>query len=155
MKSFNIQIISDKPIKQEGELVYRGQITIGDFKESFIMPLDSWTIEEYKQQWREGLERIKTHNSSCLIATLSGLKRDYPFIILWALYKENDTIFIQNKLLFDEIFEQISQGLPPFNSKTCYLYLLPRKTTSSSGNKISEWKTNLNAINEFLEQNKH
>jgi hypothetical protein len=152
MSNFNIQVISEKPETHNRRKYHRGRITIDDFTETFRMPYDSWTIDEYQQQWKEGLERIKTHNSSCLIATLSGLKKNYPFILLWVLYKEKNVIYIQNKLLFDEIFEEISQGLPPFSAETCYLYFGSREIINEDGDKLSEWKTDMNAINDFLEK---
>jgi hypothetical protein len=149
MKNFNIEVVSKKPKKINKELVYIGRITIGDFQENFHMPLDSWTVEEYKQQWKEGLERIKTHDSSCLIVTISRLKTN-PFIIVWLLYKVNNIIFIQNQLLVSEILKEIAIDLPPYDAKTCYQYVTPRETISEEdGRKISEWQINVSDIPEL------
>lgn len=148
MKNFNIEVISDKPKRIDNELVYIGKITIGDFQEKFHMPLDSWTIDEYKQQWKEGLERIKTHDSSCLIVTMSKQKTD-PFILIWVLYKVNNNIFIQNQLLVNEILKEISTDLPPYDEKTCYQYITPRETISEDGDKISEWQIDITDIPEL------
>jgi hypothetical protein len=41
-----------------------GRITIDDFTERFIMPLEYWSIEDYEKQWREGLDRIKIQDKS-------------------------------------------------------------------------------------------
>jgi hypothetical protein len=148
-KKFNIEVISKKPKIINKQLVYLGRITIEDLKETFYMPLNSWTIEEYKQQWKEGLERIKTHDSSCLIVTMSGLNKS-PWIELWILYKENNTIFIQNQYLFGEVFQERAIGLPPYDAKTCYLYVPPRETISEdNGRKISEWKIDISDIPEL------
>lgn len=72
MNSFNIEVISKKPETINGKKYYRGKITIGDFWESIFMSFDNWTIEEYKQQWKDGLERIKTHDTSCLVVCFAG-----------------------------------------------------------------------------------
>lgn len=149
MNNFNIEVLSKKPEKINKKMAYRGQITIGDFQETFIMLLDNWSVDEYKQQWREGLERIRTHDSSCLVASFGG-SQENPWIELWTLYKENNNIFIHNQYLFFEIFQERSKGLPPFDAKTCYLYIIsPRETVSEDGRKISEWTIDINDIPEI------
>lgn len=86
MKNFSIKVISKQPKKIAGNLCHSGEIIIGDYAEEFIISLDEWDIEQYKQQWKEGIERIKTHNSSCLIADITTLKTN-PRMNLWVLYK--------------------------------------------------------------------
>ena len=73
MKNFNIKILSKKPEKIDGLLSLWGQITIGNFTERFVIPLDSWSIDQYIQQWKEGLTHIKTHDVSCLVTAVQNL----------------------------------------------------------------------------------
>jgi hypothetical protein len=149
MKQFNIEVISKKPKLINKHLQSKGRITIGDLQETFYMHINSWTVEEYQQQWKEALERIKTHDTSCLIVTASRLNKD-PLIELWILYKENNSIFIQNHYLAGEVFQERAIGLPPFDIKTCYLYVPPRETISEDdGGKISEWKIDISDIPEL------
>ncbi len=148
IKNFNIEVISKKPETINNIKAYRGQITIGDLKETFYMALDMWTVDEYKQQWREAIERIKTHSFSCFVVKFAG-PIENPWIALWVLYKENNTVFVQNHCLFYEIFQERSKGLPPFDANTCYLYVTPRETITESGNKISEWNVDFRDILEF------
>lgn len=146
MQKFNIEIISKKPIIINGNKEYKGQITIGDFQENFYMSIDNWSVPDYKKQWKEGIERIKTHDSSCLVVNFAG-SIENPWIELWTLYREGETIFIHNQYLFYEVFQERSQGLPSFDSKSCYLYIaLPRQTVSESGRKISEWQTTIHDL---------
>lgn len=146
MKKFNIEVISKKPVIIDGFKRYRGQISIGDFKENFYMATDNWSITDYQKQWKEGLERIKTHDSSCLVVDFEG-PIDNPWVELWALYKEGETIFIHNRCLFYEAFQEVSKDLPPFDLTSCYLYIvLPRETIDEDGNKISEWQTTLHDL---------
>ena len=72
---FKFEVISKKPEMVEGVMSYWGQITVGDFSEKFVIPLDSWTLDEYLQQWREGLEHLKNHNISCLVIAAQNLKK--------------------------------------------------------------------------------
>lgn len=44
-----------------------GMITIKNFSKEFISPLKWWSCEDYKIQWAEGLKRILSHDTSCLI----------------------------------------------------------------------------------------
>lgn len=50
MNSFSIKIISRKLHIFYGIPSAIGRITIGDFSERFVMPLDCWTREDYKTQ---------------------------------------------------------------------------------------------------------
>ncbi len=146
MKNFNIEVISKKPETVNRKKYYRGRITVGDFTETFLMSFDNWTIDEYKEQWKEAIERIKTHDRSCLVADFTGLQEN-PWVELWVLYKENDMVFVQNHCFFDG-FHEIAKGLPLFDVKTCYLYVKPRETITD-GYKISEWKIDLKDVLEF------
>ncbi len=149
IKNFNIEVISKKAETIYRRKYYRGRITVGDFTETFIMSYDNWSIDEYKQQWKEGIERIKTHDSSCLVVCFEGTLKS-PRIVLWTLYKEESVIYIHNQYLFYEIFQERSKGLPPFDANSCYLYIiLPRETTTEDGDKISEWSVDLQDILEF------
>lgn len=56
MKQFDVKTITQTPEEIDGLLSYWGRITIGSFSERFVMPVDSWKLEQYKQQWKEGLK---------------------------------------------------------------------------------------------------
>lgn len=153
MKNFIIEVINEKPKKRYGLLSYEGRITIGDFIEKFLMPLDSWSLEKYKQQWQEGLERIKRHNSSCLVSSVQNLKSNHPSIEMWSLYKEEKTIFIINNLLIDETMEDRLLKLSEFNHTTCYQFIdLQRQTITEDGHKISTWQISVDDFYASLEQ---
>jgi hypothetical protein len=145
MQKLKIEIVNEKPKIIDNELGCKSQITIGDFKESFIMPLDSWTSKEYKRQWQEGLERIKQEDTSCLITAVRTLEKR-PRIELWILYKVGGMIFIQNHLLGGKIFKERAVNLPAFDTKTCYLYIPPRETLTDEGEKLSEWSLSVDEI---------
>jgi len=125
----------------------RGEIQIGDFKEGFTMPLDAWTIEDYEQQWKKGLERIKTHETSCLVAKAQNpagrVPGSKPLVELWVLYKVGKVIYIQNNLLIAETLNDLDlsyKDLSQFNKETCYQYITLRETFTEDGDKTSEWQ---------------
>ena len=147
MNKFSIEVISKNPKKINGLLSSAGRITIGDFTETFIMSLDSWTIEDYRQQWKEAIERIKTHDASCLVTTAQNIST-YPFIMLWLLYKVENKIFLQNQLINTEILEELNLPfkLSEFNIKNCYNLITPREILSEDGETYSEWSVMLDEI---------
>jgi hypothetical protein len=148
MKKFKIEVTSKKPKKLYGILSHTGQVTIGDFKENFTIPLDTWTLENYEQQWKEGLERIKTHDVSCLVVTVQNLSTN-PLVELWTLYKQSNKIYIHNQLLNNAIMKELNfpYKLAEFNSVNCYDFInYPRETVSEDGEKISEWTITTNDI---------
>jgi hypothetical protein len=150
MNKFKIEVISKKPKKIDGLLSHMGQITIGDYKETFVMPLNSWTLEEYQQQWKEGLERIKNRNTSCLVTTVQNFD-SHPLIEMWSLYKEGDKVFFHVQLINRTIAKELNLPikLSEFSVKTCYQFINPRLTNEEGegigydGEKISEWSIDL------------
>ena len=119
-----------------------GQITINDFKEKFEMSLDAWNIVAYEKQWKEGLERIKTHNTSALITDIRDLDV-FAFVNWWVLYREDNKIFIRNQILIDKKFEKRLKT-EPFNHETCYNFIDRRIVYHKD--KPSEWVIHLNDL---------
>ena len=149
MKNFSIEIISKTPQKIDGQLSYWMRITIGNFVERFLLPIENWSLNQYFKQWEEGIERIKIKNSSCLVTAVQNLNSMHPSIEQWVLYRENQAIFIQQQLLINETV-QFSNKLANFSSKTCYDFINPRKTITDEGKEISEWSCCLNDIVSWL-----
>ena len=135
--AISIEIITDRPKKIHNVLAYMGKIKIGDYSESIYIPVDFWSIEDYKKQWTEGLQRLKTHDKSCLVVTIhdSNIR---PFIDMWVMYKIDDMVYVQNKRYMSEIYGELVGG-KPFHSDTCYDFIKQRKTMTEDGYKISEW----------------
>lgn len=142
MKGIFIEILSDKVKKINGLPSCWGKIQINDFKEKFIMSVAQWTIADYKRQWKEGLERIKTHDISCLVTNvqnplgISGLEQ--PLIVSWPCYKVKDKIFVQNNLAICQKLRK-KLAITPFTIENCYEFIEPRR----KGAKVSEWIVNV------------
>lgn len=137
-KKSNVQYL------QETKLAY-GRIYIGNFQEKFMIALNNWSIEDYKKQWQLALKRLATHNKSCFAITVTSTRFFY-----WALYKEQDIIYIQNIFLLEEYFVEITkkQIITPEN---CFNFIVPRKQYDEDGEKISEWSVRIkNKKNKIL-----
>src|SRR5680860_382890 len=147
MSKFKIEVISKKPEKYRGLLAHTGEITMGDYKETFVMPLDSWTIEDYKQQWEEGLARIKTHDKSCLVNLIQNMDAN-PMVEMWVLYKVGNVVYVGQHLLNRQILEMTNSPitLAHFNKETCYQFIDERLVNergvavTDEGDEVSEWK---------------
>lgn len=137
MKKFLIHVIDRTIFESYGLPCCTGEIQIGNFKETFEMPLDFWTIEDYEKQWDEGIERLKTYDRSCLVAEVQDpIKR--PRASLWVLYREEDEVYIQNNLLFGKRFAKML-AKKTFNIQTCYDFTIPRSVSKDEEYPVSEW----------------
>ena len=149
MKILKIEIVNNKPKKIDGLLRCKGKITIGKFSEGFYMRLNSWDIEQYKSQWREGLERIKTHKSSCLIADISTWENNGIGMQIYYLYKVDNKILVQYQMYAPSIFEDLLKDpLPfdPFNNEKRYINIPPIELIDEDGNNLEIWEADLDGI---------
>lgn len=138
MKNISIKIIdrSTKIIKKIPYVI--GEINIGDFSETFDMPIESWKIKDYEQQWQAGLDRLKDHDKSCLVTEAFNLNLS-PLINWWLIYKENNMLYIRNHVLFQEYYED-TIGNKPFTPETCFNFIGPKTPNYlEDGRQVSEW----------------
>lgn len=114
----------------------KGRIKIADFEEDFHSPLAWWSAQDYEYQWREGLKRLKSYDTSCLITSVYDPKKT-RFLMWWLLYKRDDKIYIHNQMLLSKIYKkQIDEK--NFNIDTCYNFI-PPYSREEDGLKVSEW----------------
>lgn len=145
MKILKVEVKDSKIRKNKGYPFCRGEIIIGNFRESFYIMLDTWSLEQYKQQWKEGLTRIKTHDSSCIVASISTWKKEI-YLQIYYLYKVDNKIFVQFQMPYAKLFKKMSKGLPPFNTQTCYQYVRPLKFKNEEGTELETWEADLDGI---------
>ncbi|MBA3955010.1 hypothetical protein H0X48_06860 [Candidatus Dependentiae bacterium] len=129
----SIEVIRSEIVIVEGVPCARGKISIGDFNERFDVALEYWTIEDYKRQWKEGLERIKNQDKSCLVTYVQDPKKA-PFIDWWPLYKIDTKVYVQNHMLFAHLYRN-RIGNKEFTPDTCYDFVPRREQTG----RRSEW----------------
>ncbi|MEU3249920.1 hypothetical protein [Streptomyces sp. NPDC006997] len=144
--AFSIEVASDRPpaaLLQEAGAT--GRITVGDFAESFYMDLSYWSIEEYQRSWRDSLQVIfeGKERDSCLVASITNPEAS-NFIFCWPLYRRGEDVIIQNSIIFLDELERDFDPLEPWSS------VRSRLTVDEDGNSISEWRTSVSAVREFL-----
>lgn len=103
-----------------------GTISIGDdFSETITMALNFWSVKDYERQWKEGLSRIKSHDSSCLVASIQSPILSNPLINWWTLYREDKKVFIYNELITKEDYLECV-GTKLFSPDSCYNFIGPQ-----------------------------
>lgn len=140
--SFSIEIISTKPKKIEGYQAYIGRITIDDFSEEFSMPIAYWSKDDYQKQWEEGLRRIHFNDYSCLVTFVQGLE-SYPLIFVWAMYKEDNKIYIRNNLLCPDTCSKLKKT--KFTMDNCYDFIDKKRGHEP----CSEWLIDISDLDQI------
>jgi len=142
---FSIKFITDPvPDLEVGERAAFGIIQIGSFQERFISSLDFWSIEEYEQQWIQGLIRVVNHEAKSTLITSLTNPKNTNFITWWPIYRIKETVCFQNHLLF------LADLTTPFDPKSPYSHVHKHSTKSDEGQRISEWQLPIAAIKDFL-----
>jgi len=143
--TFSINLIPDSvPDLDPGVIASLGVIQIDSFQERFIASLMYWSADDYKRHWKQAIERIlHSSNVSCLITSMVDPTTG-NHIFWWPMYRENDTVFIQNHIMF---FDQLQS---PFDERNPFSSVADRQTLDEDGNRISEWSVQINELEEFL-----
>lgn len=138
MLNFEMHIIDNHQHAIKGISHVLGEIRINDFREKFDIPLDWWSLKDYERQWQEGLHRITTHGTTCLVARIKNPSKG-PFVDWWLLYKEDGKIYIRNEVLFGEEYQNLV-GSAEFTTQNCYSFIPPRgPSVLENGMQVSEW----------------
>src|SRR5690606_13744355 len=102
-----IQVFEHGPTRIYNVLSYCGQIVINDFKENVFIPVEYWSLDDYKQQWKEAIKRIKEgREKSCLVVKIYDPKEN-KFIEFWSLYKRGDNVHVFNNLLAGDWYDEV------------------------------------------------
>lgn len=136
--TFSIELIATRaPIG-------RGRIRIDEFREEFETSLEFWSPADYRRQWSRALEGLVAGGDRSALITSITDPQTANFIFWWPLYRVDEDIVIQNGvLLLDEL-------TGPFDPERCEAFVPEREQTGESGEQISEWRTSLAEIRDFL-----
>lgn len=117
-------------------------ILIGSFREGLEIPIGTWNLADYFNQWKVAVERLTEFKISAFITSFSvDDKGDYG-VIWWPMYLVEDQVQVQNQILMNEIN-------PDFDVASWWDFVDSRATTSDDGDKLSEWTTSVDDIGEF------
>lgn len=122
-----------------------GRIVIGDFTETFNVPLGFWDESDYRRSWRQAFEVLNanTHSTSCLMTSMTDPDNS-NFLACWPMYREAEDVYIQNAIIFLDEIEGAFDPAAPWGS------VGPRHGIDEDGNKISEWTTTMESLREFF-----
>ncbi|MFC0623765.1 hypothetical protein [Kribbella deserti] len=146
--AFCVEVASNRPPASlpHHETGATGRIVVGDFSESFYMDLSYWRTEEYEHSWRNSIQVIfeAEERDSCLIASITNPEAS-NFIFCWPLYRRGEDVIVQNSIIFLDELKTDFNPLEPWSS------VRSRLTVDEDGNSISEWRTSVSAVRDFLD----
>jgi hypothetical protein len=133
---------------------YTAEYIIGDHRYQYCLAVvnqpQHWRLADYQRQWREGIERLATHDTSCLVLTFSRTKK-FRFASVMCLYRNGEEILIEIYPYtgLDHSKQQLDPH-NPFTPDTCYDFIplhplrrSPRHTASNLSTTYSELLENL------------
>ena len=143
---FDIQMLPLEFIGEEGHRGLEGRITLGDYWESFVSPLDFWTRADYEAQWQQGVElALHSGRPSCLIVSIER-PSESELVRWWLLYPEGERVYVQEHLL---ILPDLSIS---FSLEDPYSFIPDRKQLGEEGAQVSEWEVSRTNLQDFLER---
>jgi hypothetical protein len=122
-----------------------GRIVIGDFTETFKIPLGFWDESDYHRSWRQAFQVLNANprSTSCLMTSMTD-PNNSNFLVCWPMYREDEDVYIQNAIIFLDEIEGAFDPAAPWD------YVGPRHGIDEDGNKISEWITSMDSLREFF-----
>lgn len=121
-----------------------GYMAFGQSKENFRSSLDCWQVADYEKQWSKAISRlIDGAESSVLITSLPALASD-DMIELWPMWRNDDTVYIQEEPLFS------LEAKNSFDPNNPYVHIGPHLTELEDGERISEWNVPLQDFVDFI-----
>jgi CdiI N-terminal domain len=133
---------------EQDPLVATGELRLGENHERFESVLGFWGVDDYRQSWTAGLQRLLAGESTSCLATSVSEPSNANFVEVWPLYRQGADVFVQNSLLFlDQLPREFDPGAP-------WQSVAPRSVVDEDGEPISEWRISLDDIRAFLESGK-
>jgi len=143
--AFCIEVETETPPKtQFDELCLVGRIVLGEFSETFNLPIDYWQLTDYYRQWRNALVAFIDGQSPVCLVTAMRNPVSASFIDTWAVYTEKSSVVLQNQII---LCDQLDSD---FLDRGTYEFVEPRETETEDGDPISEWQVPLSSVRQFL-----
>jgi len=123
-----------------------GRITIGDFTETFVVPLGFWAEADYRLSWRNAFRVLNADPdaTSCMMTSVTD-PRASNFLVCWPMYRAGEDVRVQNAMIFlDEA------GAEDFDPAAPWRSVSPRREADEDGSKVSEWVTCMDSLREFF-----
>ncbi|WP_434743909.1 hypothetical protein [Micromonospora sp. SH-82] len=110
------------------------------------MPLEFWGIPDYLRSWCRAFVALgeSSSSTSCLMTSMSN-PETANYLSCWPLYRDSETVYVQNSILFLDEVRGAFDPSQPWSS------ISPRETVDDDGNVLSEWRTSMNSMREFFD----
>jgi hypothetical protein len=122
-----------------------GLIVLGDFSEHFSAPLTIWTENEYRRQWRDGLERlVQGTRTSCLVTAIVDPRSTEDNLELWPMWLFGDEVRVHQVVFLP------GKSLVRFELADPYAHVEVYESRSTGDFGVSEWRVSLAEVRSFL-----
>ncbi|GEM_PF-1404596 len=122
--TFNFNLIINGKVAHERQLLF-----------------ESWHLRDYKQQWAEALERLRTHKTTCLVICYNNnvAKGDFPGVNTIDIFKViNSKLLFQSRIFFSDEYIKMLKA-KEYNERSCYDFIMPFKTHNKHGWELDYW----------------
>ena len=144
---FNIHLTAEKVVEPgTGAAAVYGKIEIGSYSETFSASLVKWSQTEYEEHWKRALSRIVEGGKHSALVTSCVEPTPGGFLVWWPLYREGETVYVQNEMLF---FDRLTA---PLSLDQPWEALRQRQTANDEGIPVSEWTTTVGELRECLDR---
>jgi hypothetical protein len=116
---------------------------MGESKERFCSSLFQWSKQQYEAQWQRAIHVLLNESSKAALIVEYISPNAASHLEWWAMYREGETVYLQDHLLF---YTQLKE---PFSLDAPFASLRDRETISAEGQPISEWSVSLSEIQQF------
>ncbi len=132
-------------LQDEGWLGLPGVITIGDYSQSFVAPLVSWTRGDYERQWLQAAQRLLGSPRS-----VAGFVTQ-PLWFWWPAWRADDTIVLTEAWLGAPSHPALhaADGDPGAAPYHVLANEAPR-WQDEDGREVSRWAVSVNDMREFV-----
>ncbi len=138
-------VFTDEHFTEEGITFRYLRLTLGAFEEDMIADLTKWSPADYERQWLSELTQIVgSRTRGALIVRMHDPA--HPFRIdTWPMWKEGDTIFFQNRILF------MLKPAKHFDPARVRVHIGKRQPHIKDGDP-SEWTVPVAAVRAFINE---
>lgn len=123
-----------------------GVIRIGEFTERFGLDLRLWAPDTYRRQWLESAEALVAGRSDCVAfmswaapPAVRSIRRAWRAVLHGSVVRVQEFLYVPD----DMSFEVDDAGVVVDHREL--------ETTTGEGHPISEWRTTIDAVREFVE----
>jgi hypothetical protein len=135
-----------EPAMQESISPVWGEITLGEFVESFPLLTSLWSESEYEQQWVGAIRALVDHRvSRAMLVTDIEPTQDNDVIVYFVLFREGSRVFVHERFMRPapridvRVPEAIEAIIPP--------RLQGREDEQAE---VSEWVVTVDDLRDFL-----